>query len=139
MLRNHIEELMSVEITWIDEEKTIMKYDMIGTWSWDDFYPVYDRAIVEEKAQNHTVYIVVDLRQSKSMPPNMLTHVKNISDHQPDNVGVNVIISNNRFIKMMFDIAVRMHSKIAHYFQIAHTLDDAIGLIQTAKQRETQF
>lgn len=121
---------MPIDVFWLNDEKTMLQYDISGSWTWDDLYPKYYEALEMERSVSHFVDIVIDLRESKSIPPNVLTHIKNITDKQPENVGLTVIVSDNRFIKMLMDMGVKAYSKIGQYFRVATTLDEAMQLIQ---------
>lgn len=130
-------DIMPIDVFWVNEEKTILQYDITGRWAWDDLYPQYYKALEMERSVDHFVDIIIDLRESRSIPPSVFTHIKNIADRQPDNVGLTVIVSDNRFVKVLMNAGTRAYKKIAEYFQVADTIDEALQLIeQIAAARE---
>jgi hypothetical protein len=90
---------MSVQANWYNNEKTIVQYDFEGKWTWDEFYPEYEKALKMEKEQAHRVDVVLDFRKSLGIPSNALTHLKNITDHQPENIGLSIFVTTNAFFE----------------------------------------
>ncbi|MGJ3237406.1 MAG: hypothetical protein ACFE0Q_01745 [Anaerolineae bacterium] len=121
---------MPVTVHWLDEtKKDILQYDFEGNWTWDDFYPVYEEALRMEKAQPHRVDVIMDFRRNLSIPPNALTHIKGITDRQPDNIGLSIFVTTNRFISVMFNAAVKFYPKTKRYFVVVPTMEDAHAMI----------
>ena len=44
---------MSVQVAWDNHEKTIVRYVFEGKWTWDEFYPAYNKAIEMENSVTH--------------------------------------------------------------------------------------
>lgn len=127
---------MPVNVEWANDEQTIVLYTIEGKWTWNDFYPEYDKAITMEKAQPHRVDVVLDMRENKSVPPNALTHIKGITDRQPDNIGLSVLVTSNMFIYKLFEIAVKFYPKVGTYFRVTDTMDKAFDIIAEAQVQE---
>jgi hypothetical protein len=125
---------MSVAVRWSNLEKTIVVYDIEGRWTWDEFYPAYNEAIAMELSVTHRVDVIVDLHHANLLPDNVLTHIKNISDKQPPNIGITVIVTKNRFVLTMYQIGTKFYGKIGHYFRVAATTDEAYAMIQSTRQ-----
>lgn len=126
---------MPVRAYWEDETHTLVHYNFEGNWTWDELYPAYYQAIEMEKSVPHRVDVILDMRQSKKIPSNALMHIKNISDKQPPNIGLSVLVSNSAFLASMYRIGVQFYSKIGHYFFLTTSMEEAYTMI--AKARET--
>ncbi|MEO8606838.1 MAG: hypothetical protein ABI690_03095 [Chloroflexota bacterium] len=126
---------MPVRVYGEDETHTLVHYDFEGNWTWDELYPAYYQAIEMEKSVSHRVDVILDMRQSKKIPSNALMHIKNISDKQPPNIGLSVIVTNSAFLASMYKIGVQFYAKIGHYFFLTTSLDEARQMI--AKSRAT--
>lgn len=125
---------MPIHVYWEDTEKTIVRYDFQGVWTWDDLYAVYDQAIDMETSVPHRVDIILDMCSGSRIPTNALLHIKNLSEKQPPNVGLSIFVTSNAFVASMYNIATKVHGKIAHYFRLVNTLDDAHAMIQSARR-----
>jgi hypothetical protein len=120
---------MAVSVNWLDEKKEIVLYSFEGKWTWDDLYPVYKEAILMEKTTPHRVDVVLDMLRSTSVPANVLTHVKNFSDKQPDNLGLTIIVTPSSFVLTLYQAGVKFYKGIAHYFRVAPSLDAGLRMI----------
>ena len=117
---------MPVRIFWLDEsEKDVLQYEFTGKWTWDEFFPVFEEALALESSQPHRVDVILDFQQSSNIPPNALTHIKSITDKQPDNIGLSIFVTSNRFFQVMHDMAVRIYPATKQYFVIVKTMQDA--------------
>lgn len=125
---------MSVQVFWDNPEKTVVRYDFEGRWTWDEFYPAYKQAIEMELSVAHRVDVIVNLEQARLFPDNMLSHLKVISDKQPPNIGVSVLVTRNGFVHSMYNVGVKFYGKIRHYFRTADTLQEAYEIIAEMRQ-----
>lgn len=124
---------MGVNVFWVNDDKTIVQYDFIGRWTWEDFYPAYEEALRMEASVTHRVDVIINLLESRSIPPNALSHLKNITDKQPDNIGVSVLVTTHRFVKVMYDMGVKFYPKMRQYFAIVETMDEAFETIASVR------
>ena len=129
---------MSVRAYWVNEEKTVVRYDFEGNWTWDELYPVFQEALAMERSVPHRVDVILDMTRAGRLPANALLHVKNISDKQPDNIGLTVIVSPNQFVGSLYTIGVRFYAKIAYYFRVTKTFDEANAVIAAAREEASQ-
>jgi hypothetical protein len=120
---------MSVSANWFDNQHEIVLYIFDGLWSWDEMYKTYHAAIAMETSVPHRVDVILDMRKSKAIPANALLHVKNISDKQPDNLGLTVVVTPNGFVRALYNAGVRFYKGIAHYFRVVPTVEDALQMI----------
>jgi hypothetical protein len=125
---------MPIQVYWEDSEKTIVRYDFQGMWTWDDLYAVYYQAIAMETSVPHRVDIILDMLTSQRIPGNALLHLKNLSEKQPPNVGLSIFVTRNAFVISMYNMAIKVYGKIAYYFRLANTLDDAHSMIEAARR-----
>lgn len=129
---------MPIQLYWEDTEKTIVRYDFQGAWAWDDLYAVYYQAIEMETSVPHRVDIILDMRSGSRIPANALLHIKNLSEKQPPNVGLSIFVTSNAFVTSMYNMAIKVHRKIAFYFRLVNTLDDAHAMIERARHEAAE-
>jgi hypothetical protein len=127
---------MAIQVYWEDDSKTIVRYDFEGTWTWDDLYKVFYQALAMETSVSHRVDVILDMRQSGRIPHNALTHIKNISDKEPPNIGLSVFVTSNRFLISLYNVGIKFYNKIGYYFRLTSTIEEAHALI--AQDRELQ-
>jgi hypothetical protein len=127
--------MMGVQVAWDNAEKTIVRYVFEGKWTWEEFFPVYDNAIAMEKSVPHRVHVILDLRKAIGVPANTLMQVKKISDKQPDNIGLNVLVTKSSFIHSLYQIGIKFYHKIDYYFRVAETIEAAYTMIDQAEAK----
>jgi hypothetical protein len=120
---------MSIRVYWENPQKTIVRYDFEGVWTWDELYAAYYEAIAMETSVTHRVDIILDLRYSGRIPGNVLLHIKNFSEKQPPNVGLSIFVTTNSFLTSLYNTAIKFYAKIAFYFRLTRTVDEAHDMI----------
>ena len=128
---------MAVSVQWFDEEKTLLKYEFIGIWTWEEFYPVLDEAHAMANSVAHRVDAICDFRSTTSLPENALANLKKITEKAPPNSGLSVFVTTSRFLTLMYDTAVKFYPKTKQFFVVAPTMDEAHACIREARTRDT--
>jgi len=130
---------MTVTVDWYDAQHEIVQYVFEGRWTWDELYSAYNTAIAMEKSVPYRVDVLLDLLESKSVPANALLHVKNISNKQPDNLGLTIVITPNGFVRALYNAGTQFYKGIAHYFRVVPTMEEALKMIaEDRKARDNQ-
>jgi hypothetical protein len=128
---------MGVRVYWEDEAHTIVRYDFEGKWTWEELYPVYNLAIAMETSAPYRVDIILDMRRSQGVPGNALSHLKNISDKQPANVGLSIFVTESKFLLALYNVGCKFYYKIPQYFQVVSTIEAAREMIASARQEKS--
>lgn len=124
---------MPIRIYWEDSDQTIIRYVFEGRWTWDELYGVYYQAIEMENSVTQRVDIILDMRTSGFIPANALLHMKNFSEKQPPNVGISIFVTSNAFVAALYATAIKFYAKIAFYFRLVKTLDEAHAMIVSTR------
>lgn len=128
---------MAVRVYWLDEAKTLVQYDFVGDWTWEEFYPVLEEALVMEHSVSHRVDVVCDFRSAGALPQNVLVNLKTVTEKAPPNSGLSVFVTTNRFFILTYDTAVKFYPKTRQFYAVAETIEEAHALINAARARET--
>ncbi len=88
-----------------------------------------------EKAKPYRVDVIMDMRQSVRLPANVLSHLKNVTDKQPDNIGLTVFVTNNAFVRAMYSTGCKFYPKMQRYFAVAGTMEEGMAAIERLAQR----
>ncbi|MBZ0310175.1 MAG: hypothetical protein K8I82_29210 [Anaerolineae bacterium] len=68
---------MSVQAVWDTDEKTTIRLDFIGEWTWDEIQRAIENVREMKAAVPNKIDVVVDLTQSAHfMPDSLLTNAK---------------------------------------------------------------
>jgi hypothetical protein len=97
--------LMSIQVDWADETKTVILETFQGNWTWEEFYAISQQAFNMIRSVNHMVHIFSDFRASGSLPVGgAITHAGNVLSDMPANWGLLVIINQNLLINIMVSV-----------------------------------
>lgn len=128
---------MSISVGWHDVDQTIVRYDFSGVWNWDEVYGAVETAIEMEESVTYRVDVILNLLDSAHVPPNAITHVKNIATTKmPDNLKMAVLVTENRAMQVLFNIGSRLYRKIEEKFYVATSLETALNVITQSRARE---
>jgi hypothetical protein len=92
---------MSIHYEWDNEEKTIIRYDFDGKWTWEEFRDKQTEANALFAEVDHPVDVILDLLKSESRPTNLFVHIRESEAHRPPNHGRLVVVRSGQFVRTM--------------------------------------
>lgn len=126
---------MPVEAYWVDDEQTLIQYDFEGVWTWEEFYPVYGQVVEMMKTVPHKVDNILDLRASRGVPPNALSHLKNLTDKQLPNTGVCIFVTDNSVLTLLYRTGAKFHPAINQTFALVKSLEEARDIVAESRSQ----
>jgi hypothetical protein len=132
-------DIMGVKAVWDNEQHTIVRYDLSGRWTWDEFFIAYEDAKAMLNATPHAVHFILnptDAASRSHLPPGIVSHIGNIGRARLPNAGITVAIGSSNFVKSLVNTAARLYPRIRKTYQFVETLDDARALL--AEHMENQ-
>jgi hypothetical protein len=123
---------MPVDVIWDDEVHSLMRYVFDGSWEWDEFRPIVDKADAMSRTVSHRVDIIADLTNSASLPVrNAFPTLKYMADCSADNVlaGIFVVVGSGALITAMFSAYRRVFPHLGAVPYMTQTLEEARQMI----------
>jgi hypothetical protein len=123
---------MGVTIQWDNAEKTVLRYDFMGRWTWDEFYAAYDIAKPMILSVTHKVDFILNPTDDVSRnytPPNIMTHMLSIARKALPNTGKCVSISRGTFSRVLLSMVSKVNPKISEQYVFADSLEEARALL----------
>src|SRR6185369_4744326 len=129
---------MPVTNIWDNDEKTIIRMEVSGRWTWDEMYAASTAGYAMLDSVNHVVYPIIDFSGSLGMPNNAITHARNMMGKQHPRTGMSVFVGANTLFVSLWRVFVRLYALMSREqdFTFANSLDEARGLIAQARQRK---
>ncbi len=116
---------MSINVQWDNEEHTLVRWDFIGTWDWNDF-------LAAQKASNelissvpHRVDIIGDVSGSHQIPPGAIARFRTYRRDDPPNAGRVVLVGASAYIRTMVEIFRGIFPNTGGNFTFADSLEEA--------------
>lgn len=121
---------MPVHLKWWDDTETILHYEFIDPWDWNEYDTVLrqGRALMREK--DHYVGILNDMMQTQKLPTSLLSKARGYISTKPKNTGRVIFATQNKFVVMMFQMFIRVYPKLAENYHIRSTLEESAQEIQ---------
>jgi hypothetical protein len=101
---------MPVHFSWDNPEHTIVRYDFVDKWTWEELYETFHKSWGEIVKLPYVVDSISDFARTNHAPPSVMTHVRKLSQSRPANTGTMVMVDANSFLTMMF----QTFSKLFH-------------------------
>ena len=124
---------MPVHIEWDNDQKTAIRYDYEGKWTWDELYEVTRIATDMFKSVPHRVNVIHNLANSPSLPGGALSHAQRFSAQNPENWGMSVVVGTSSFVSSLIHVFRKGDRQFGERYFIAPNLEKARELL--AEQR----
>ena len=125
---------MPVHVDWDNEDRTVIRYDLAGHWNWHEFEVAVEQSFAMTESVTHTVHVIIDMRQSLSIPDGAILYFKRLLQAAPANRGLYTVVSQDRAVDKMLAMFGRIHRQKTHRIQQAATLDEARGRLATPQK-----
>jgi hypothetical protein len=119
---------MPVIVTWDNDDKTIIRYDLEGHWMWDEAAAAFDQAALMLKEVPHIVHFIVNPLDpiSKSyLPPNMLANIMRIHGKAAPNAGSTLLVLSSSTVNMLLRLMGTLNPRIAARYSTVASLEEA--------------
>ncbi len=93
---------MTVNIEWDNAEKTVVRMEMVGKWTWTEAYDGSIRGYDMLETVDYPVNIIIDLRRSTGLPMLALTHARNMIARRHPRTGLTAFVGVNALFLMMW-------------------------------------
>jgi hypothetical protein len=120
---------MGIEVSWYNNEHTILLERFDGRWLLEDYYRMVDEASALLAATPHTVHIIVDASASSLPPSHMVSGMRYALKKMPANQGAVVFVGPGAFITALIELAKRFSPQTTGGLFIVATREEALALI----------
>jgi hypothetical protein len=122
------EDGMPVTTRWDNPEKTVIRMDFVGKWTWDEFYAANDQLMHLFASVPHTVDILIDnTRNEVLLPEGTMARARKVFGDAPPNRGFMIIARVNALVRMFFPLYQKIYGAQTGMPEIIFvaTLDEA--------------
>jgi hypothetical protein len=123
---------MPVHVQWDNPENTILRYDVEGHWTWEEFLEAFQKARIMAASTQHTIHAIVHPADNKSLgylPSGTLSQVIQLYRNAPSNFGLTAIISDSDFFNIFNRISRQLYPRIADRYLFVASLEEARSLL----------
>jgi hypothetical protein len=123
---------MPVQIVWDDAEQTVIRFELTGKWSWQEFYSAYTSKWDEVANVGHRVDAIADVTQTQYMPAGSITQVRSFANKRPHNTGIIVFAGANSYVTALMETVQKLFKVLSQRsvpVRFAASLDEARAII----------
>ncbi len=133
---------MPVNFSWDNPEHTIVRYDFVGKWTWEELYATMYESWAEIDKLPYMVESISDFSKVNNVPPSAMTHLRSLSQNRPENTGTMVFVGANSYLTLMFQTFSKIFQTTLRRemnIQAAKTLEEArtiLARIQSERDKQ---
>ena len=125
---------MNIQVSWDNEDQTILRYDYRPGWTWEDFYEA-DKISHEMIANSVvTVHIIANFADGALPPMGALGRFKSAQENLPEG-SVVVVVGGGMFINTLVSTFSRIYRAISKNLMVAGSLEEARAKIAQLRAR----
>ncbi len=128
---------MPINILWDNEQKTIIRFDFIGNWDWDEYWHCVERSNAMLSEVEHPVNTIANLHESAGLPTGSIQQIKRTFDQAPRNLGIIVINQGGMFVRVMASAFARVYQRQSQRIFLAESLESARAIIEVQHASES--
>lgn len=104
---------MPVTVEWDNDDKTIVRMEMVGTWTWEEAYAGSERGYALLDSVGYEVGVIIDFSRGISLPPNAITHARGMIKRRHPRTGLTVFVGANTAFSSLWNIFSRVYTLFA--------------------------
>jgi hypothetical protein len=128
---------MPIQVSWANAEKTVVLCVFSENWTLDEFHDMVDEMHSLISSVNHTVHSISDFSSSKTSPAKLLSVGRHVENKSSGNMGINISVGANAFLKAITNVAQRMFLKDTELY-FADSLEHAYHIITKHEQARSR-
>ncbi len=120
---------MSFTVRWDNEDRTIIRSEVVGDWTWDDFVAQIMGTYAMMYTVDHTVDVIADGLAGHALPPgDMMVRLRSARGERPPNLGRLVLVNAHPFVRAIWGIMNRVYPH-AHPLCFVDSLEEAYQVL----------
>lgn len=123
---------MPINVCWDNEHRTVIRYEFIDSWTWQDLHAAIDRVDELVRDVPYSVHFIVDMTCGDTLPDKFLSQIQSASRKVMNRDGLIVVINNNSFVHTVYGIFIRLNNNVMNRVVFAPTLHAARAHLEVA-------
>ena len=121
---------MPIQNQWDNAQKTILRNIYEGEWDLEDLYMSQEAMAEKLDSVDHGVDVIVDLRESMSVPRSFLPHMRRMNDKAHPNTRRLILVGANPIMTALFNMARKIYRRNEErQISMCHTLEEAYRIL----------
>ncbi|NWG16714.1 MAG: hypothetical protein HXY41_08775 [Chloroflexi bacterium] len=105
---------MPVTVEWDNAEKTIVRMEMVGAWTWDEAYAGAESGYALLEEVGYEVGVIIDFSRGTRLPPNAITSARHMIQRRHPRTGLTVFVGANNLFVALWNTFSKVYALFAH-------------------------
>lgn len=120
---------MPASVDWDNEQKTIIRQQIFGDWTFEDYMTSVTELQRLTASMPHTVNVIVDYTESKTYPRKILAIAQTLDRNFPANEGIVMIVQGPPYITAVFEVIFKLYRRVGQNIHHVNSLEEACAAI----------
>lgn len=117
---------MSITTKWDKTDSSIVVCTIHGEWTWEEYHEATTKIAQMINRVSHRVDMVMDMSEAGPLPMSAASlHIKSSLERMPSHFGVSILVSPDRFTRMVVESLDRVLPMAKDRFYMADTINVA--------------
>lgn len=125
---------MPITLHWENEEKHILRCNMIGQWTSQELLDVIEAGQHYFTNTSQVVHLIFDWSRNTQTPTRIIEFARRAENYAPPNFGLLVMVGANAFIQSLMLVVQKLAPKTTRNLYYADTIAEAHILINSQSQ-----
>ncbi len=127
---------MPIYINWDDDEKTILRHDFEGEWTWGEYFELMRNRNAYMSSVDHRVDVIANMKPGIMPTGFALSSAKTSLQTVPANHGIFVIVVN-AVVDTMLEVFKQFDRETGFFLRAANSVEEAREIIQQERKKGT--
>jgi hypothetical protein len=100
---------MPVTIEWDNAEKTLVRMEMIGDWTWDEARAGAERGYAMLDSVDYEVGVIIDYSQGAGLPAHALSNARSMIQRRHPRTGLTVFVGANAVFMALWNVFSKVY------------------------------
>ncbi len=124
-----------IDITWLDEQRSIFGWTFSNDWTWDEFYHAHKQTSAMIDEVDGIVDGIIIPSSKPHMPPYAPMHLSHVLSTTHPRLDKLVVVAPRMFLTSMLSAVGQMLPELPSHFHYARSLEEAFTYV-SARQME---
>jgi len=121
---------MGIKIEWGNEAQTVIEAHADWPWTWDELATGWKAAAEMMRGVSHTVHLIAVSHTARMPMGSFLSNIKHITRDVPDNLGLAIMVTENRFQQIMNSVLFQISPRLSRVGHVVSNLEAAYTIIE---------
>jgi hypothetical protein len=118
---------MSIKVRWYNDDQTIIQYEFVGEWGWEEFEARYEDTLCLLDSVNHKVDFILDFQRNESFPEGFLDRLIEAAEYNHSNMGIALYVGVPEVMRAIGEMLDMLYPHLVetYPFEFAETVAEA--------------